>query len=91
MRLPRKRCPCRLRSLRIIKFQQYNCEGGSVRKRQIRTAFIKSITDTVDKFVISERRSTAADGERGCSAKIGEAEQNLAHFRILRSYTRGLA
>ncbi len=39
-------------SLRIIKFQQHNCEGGSVRKRQIRTAFIKSITDTVETFVV---------------------------------------
>ncbi len=29
--------------------------GASVLKRQMKTAFIKSITDTVDKFVISER------------------------------------
>ncbi len=58
--------------LRIIKFEQHNGEGRSVRKLQIRTAFINSITDTVEKFVVCEggRAGNAAalqqTGEGGC-------------------------
>ncbi len=38
----------------VMKIQEHNCQGGSVRKRQLKTAFIRSITDAVDKFVVCE-------------------------------------
>ncbi len=42
--------------LRMTKFQEHNCKGCSVREMQQKTAFIRSMTDTVYKFVIGEGR-----------------------------------
>ncbi len=41
----------------MIKFQQHDFEGGSLRTRQMRTAVITFITDTVDKFVVCKGHS----------------------------------
>ncbi len=53
--------------LRIIKFQQHDCQGGSVQKLQVRTAVIKSISDTVDKS--SSAKAAVPVTPRRCSRR----------------------
>ncbi len=38
--------------LRINRFEKHSCVGRSVRKRQLKTAAIRKITNTVDNFVV---------------------------------------
>ncbi len=42
--------------LRITRFEKHNCVGVSVRKRQLKTAVVSTVTNAVDRFVVARGR-----------------------------------